>query len=1095
MQDSPSLAIQLLGAFRIVAGDTSLRLDQPRLQRLLVYLLLHRHHPRPRQQVAFTLWPDTSEEQALRNLRTLLTRLRQSLPDLDRYVEVSTYALKWRHDAPCHLDVSSFEDACAAAVEARQRGQASAAISAYERATGLYTGDLTPGWYDEWLVPERERLRDLHQTVLETLCKLLADAGRRRDALSRAQQLLRADPLHETAYRLLMQIHLDLDDRAAALRVYHTCATTLRNELGVDPSPGTQALYLRVLTLDDEPAPPPHAVTAPMAANSTPGAAALVGRQTEWGALRRAWQSAASGRAQVVLISGEAGIGKTRLAEELLAWVERQGATTAVARCYAGGVSLAYAPVAEWLRSPGVRANVQQLEGIWRSETARLLPDLLADRPDLSAPGPMTEAWQRQRFFQALNRGILGAATEHTDGARPLLLLLDDAQWCDPDTLDWLHFLVQANTNVPLLVLATVRIEEVDEEHPLNALRLALAREELANELSLAPLTAAETATLAGELLGRPLVAAQAAQLFQDTEGNPLFAVEMVRAGMAAGESGRSGAGESGQPLPAGDAPALPPRVSAVIRRRLALLSPGAQALAETAAVLGRAFTFAVLAHASGQDDTALVQGLDELWRRRIVREQGADAYDFSHDQIRAVAYAGLSPMRRRAAHIRAAEALVAVYRAELSPMSAQIAEHYGRAGISEQAITYYRQAASTAQRVFAFSDALDLLKRAVSLLSALPDDSSRRQKSLQLYEQVGDIHGWLAHHDSALEAYRVAQESISADAILDRARLHRKTGNTLDRARCHYDEIAAEYEAANTLLESAKLDADKAWWEEWCQIQLEYLLLLYWCGRTEAMNARLVETRPLIEQYGTPTQRATLLSRLSSHLNRANRFTPTAAALEYARAAMETEQSRTEPKGRPYLVFSYGFNLLWHRKFGDAESQLTTALEIAIQAVDVSLQSRCLAYLALLHRMQRCPGKVREIAERGLETANSTGQQDYIGANLANLAWVAWQENDRAEAERLASAALGAWDSMSHHYPLYWQALLPLLSIALDRGEFDQALDFARTMIDPSQQRLPDPIDPLLQQADSAARDQSASAARGLLADALSAARTLALL
>ena len=215
----------------------------------------------------------------------------------------------------------------------------------------------------------------------------------------------------------------------------------------------------------------------------------------------------------------------------------------------------------------------------------------------------------------------------------------------------------------------------------------------------------------------------------------------------------------------------LPPKVRAVIRRRLALLSPGAQALAETAAVIGRAFTFAVLAHASGQDEAAVVQGLDELWRRRIVREQGADAYDFSHDKIRAVAYADLSPIRRRAAHLRAAEALVAVYRAELDPMSAQIAEHNERAGLLEQAVTYYRQAASAAQRVFAFSDALDLLKRAVSLLSALSDDASRRQKSLQLHEQIGDIHGWVAHHDSALEAYRVAQESTSADAILDRTR------------------------------------------------------------------------------------------------------------------------------------------------------------------------------------------------------------------------------------------------------------------------------------------------------------------------------------
>lgn len=158
----------------------------------------------------------------------------------------------------------------------------------------LYTGDLTPGWYDEWIVPERERLRQSYLDALEQLARLLEHAGRLRDALDYAQQLQRADPLHEAAYRQLMQLHLALDDRASALRVYHTCATTLRNELGVDPSPATQALYLRLLTLDDEPAEPAQPAAALAAANHTPGAAALVGRQAEWATLKQAWQRAAA---------------------------------------------------------------------------------------------------------------------------------------------------------------------------------------------------------------------------------------------------------------------------------------------------------------------------------------------------------------------------------------------------------------------------------------------------------------------------------------------------------------------------------------------------------------------------------------------------------------------------------------------------------------------------------------------------------------------------------------------------------------------------------------------------------------------------------
>ena len=433
MADGQTLTVHLLGGFRIATGHEKVAgIDQPRLQRLLAYLLLHRRHPRPRQQIAFTLWPDTNEEQALKNLRTLLTRLRQTQPELDRFLEVGPYALHWRPDAPCSLDVADFEAACAAAVAAAQRGETAAAIAAYEDAVQLYMGDLTPGWYDEWIVPERERLRQTYLDALEQLARLLEHAGRLRDALGYAQQLLRADPLHEAGYRQLMQLHLALDDRASALRVYHTCATTLRNELGVDPSPATQALYLRILTIDDEPAAQAQPAAAPPAANPTPGAAALVGRQAEWETLKQAWQAAAAGQAQLVLISGEAGIGKTRLAEELLAWVERQGAATAVARCYASGGSLAYAPVAEWLRSPGLQANVRQLDGIWRSEAARLLPELLADRPDLPPPGPMTESVAAPAFLPGTGSRRAGGARRRTpaslkqrtvgNAARPLLL-------------------------------------------------------------------------------------------------------------------------------------------------------------------------------------------------------------------------------------------------------------------------------------------------------------------------------------------------------------------------------------------------------------------------------------------------------------------------------------------------------------------------------------------------------------------------------------------------------------------------------------------------------------------------------------------------
>jgi len=1094
--DRNALSIQMLGGMCITAGDAVVRIDQPRLQRLVAYLLLHRRHPRPRQQIAFTLWADTNEKQALNNLRTLLTRLRQTLPDLDRYVETTPYALQWRQDAPFRLDLVDFEAAYAEGMQADRLQRADAAITAYARAAQLYTGDLTPGWYDEWLMPERERLRQMYLDALERLAVLLAQLGDHRAALRYAQRLQRADPLHEAACRQLMQLHLNLNDRASALRVYHSCATTLRNELGVDPAPTTQALYLHVLTIDDEQrddeqrddeptAPTRHVAMLPTAV-STPATAALIGRQAEWDTLKRVWQTTTAGRAQIVLISGEAGIGKTRLAEELLAWVERQGASAAMARCYVSGGSLAYAPVAEWLRSGGLQDTVQRLEGIWRSEAARLLPELLASQSELPAPGPMTEAWQRQRFFQALRRAVLGAASVSGDAPSALLLLLDDAQWCDRETLDWLHYLIQTNATVPLLVLATARTEEIGSAHPLHHLRLALARAELLREVTLSPLNVAETAALAGELLGWPLTAMQAAQLFQDTEGNPLFAVEMVRAGIGAGEPGRSGEGENEPPGAADDASALPPKVRAVIRRRLDMLSPGAQALVQTAAVIGRQFNFPVLVRASGRDEAAVMQGLDELWRRQLVREQGADAYDFSHDKIRAVAYVDLSPMRRRTLHLHVAEAMALLYADSLDAASAQIALHYVLAGQPQFAIDFYRRAAAAAQSVFAHATALTYLEKSLELLSILTDVTSRRTLAVTLHEQMGDLYGILAQHEAAHSAYLAALTYTSDDDFIGRARFHHKIGKILENAQHEYDAVAAQYVAATNLLGEPATTASPAWWEEWCQLQLDQLLLLYWWGRTDEMGAQITHIRPLIERYGTPLQCASLLSNLARQLARRNRFAPSATVREYARTALELASQSAGPDSRAAYQFAFGFSLLWNGELVEAVDALTVALDTATKTGDLMLQARCLTYLALTHRLRRDGASVAACASRGLAAAQETDMQDYVGANCASLAWVAWEAGDMAESAILLQRAVAVWQQHARPYPLYWQALLPLMRMALMRDEPGAAIEYAQSLVDPHQQKLADPIESLLLNAIAAWHAHDVAGARQSLTDAV---------
>ena len=552
-----------------------------------------------------------------------------------------------------------------------------------EQAVALYSGELLPGCYSDWLLVERDRLSQAYGHALEQLAALYEARRDYRQAIGHAQALLRHDPLHEPAYAQVMRLHALNDDRAAALHMYHTCVTILRRELDVEPSRPTREIYERLLNVKSQPAALPQFESA----------APLVGREAEWALLQRAWREATGG-ARLALISGEAGIGKTRLAEALVEWVGRQGIPALTARCYATEGELAYEPVVAWLRGH----PRPPLADPWLRELARLLPEILIERPDLPPPGPLTEAWQRLRLFEALAHGLL-------TGHSALLLVLDDLQWCDRDTLDWLHYLLHAReavgARVQLLVVATVRPEE-ERKTALDSWMAGLSRAGNLTEIELGPLSQDATLTLADRIAGRPLDRALGPLLFQGTEGHPLFIVEMVRAGFGQVRSTTANHAAAMTATPA----ALPTKVRQVIEARLAQLSAPARSTVELAAVIGRAFTFSVLAAASDLSEDVLVGCLDECWRKRIIREQEDDAYDFSHDKLREAAYAGLSRTRLRWLHGQVAQALEAVHANDLDMVSGQIAAHYEQASKPQAAIAFYRRAADVAQRVYANTEA-----------------------------------------------------------------------------------------------------------------------------------------------------------------------------------------------------------------------------------------------------------------------------------------------------------------------------------------------------------------------------------------------------
>ena len=719
------LQIRLLGPLRLsvdgrpVDGPTTAR-----LQSLLAYLLIHADAPQPRAQLSFVFWPDVPESNARNNLRQLLHQLRQSLPDPDRYLRADANSVQWVPDPSFSLDVALFEGAVAEAERAGRAGDAERRRACLERAVDLCQGPLLPSCYDDWIGPVRERLARQCEGAAAALVGLLEEQREYASAIAHVRHWLQHDPVDEEAYRWLMRLLALLGDRAAALQAYRQCADALRRELAAEPSTETVRTFERIRDAEPGPKAPPGRQ------EGIPAPPSLVGRQGEWAKLRGAWERAVHGPACFALVTGDAGIGKSRLAEELLTWAERQGVATAKTRCYAAEGRLSLAPVSEWLRSERLAPHLARLEDVWRVEVARILPELLAARPGLPRPAPMTEFGDRLRFFEGLARAVLAAP-------QPLLLLIDDLQWCDRETLEWLHFLSRFDPDARLLVLGTARPEELDAS-PLPALLRHLRSASQLLEIALEPLDAAETAALAAQVGRRTFDADAATRLYHETEGNPLFIVETVRA--------ESGGGAPG--IPEHGIPGLPPRAHAVIAGRLAQLSDHAREIAVAAAVVGRAFDLDVLVRVVGDEDV-VTRALDELWRKRIVREQGPNAYDFSHDKLRDVAYGETSAPQRRRLHRRVAEALVAAHGTDLDPVSARIAAHYESAGLVEQAIPHYSRAAAVAQGVYANEEAIALAGRGLSLLQGLPASARRDGWELDLQLVLAPSYrvtlGWAA--------------------------------------------------------------------------------------------------------------------------------------------------------------------------------------------------------------------------------------------------------------------------------------------------------------------------------------------------------------
>jgi len=708
--------VDMLDGFRVrFANGAVLSAKTGRLQSLFCYLIMHKDQSQRRSRLAALFWPESSERQARTNLRQLLHHLRAALPEPRDLLVLQHDDVELSADYQIHADVSRFRKwlACASEVESKHDYQTM--IDALERAVKIYRGELLPGCYDQWIVDERASLEQAYLDALRRLAGLLESLGELDAAIKHAQSLLAHDPIDEATSRCLMRALAARGDRAELHRVYHRFSTELERELGVSPTAETQSLFAALLETPDE---REESIVLDAAdGEKIPGTTPMLERRGEWLRLLACWQSVRQRPGRIALISAEMGAGKTRLALDFGRHVRQRGGRVAVVQCYSAARGLAFAPMREWLRSGHIKQGFATLDPVWLSEISRLLPELQAEFPHLVPPPPLRDSWQRQNFLEAIARALLAAG-------EPLLLVIDDIQECDDETLEWLQFLFRFDSRAPILVVATLRLEDLRSNSRLERLLVDFRREERLIEMTPKPLTLDGVGRIAAHLLGSVPDPAAIKRLYARTRGNPLFVVESIRFDSLAHAPGTGNE--------------LPPKIESVVQARFAELPPSARALVSLAATIDESFSVEFLARASALDEDSVLADLNLVWRRRIIQQRDGIDYDFAHPYFREVAANAIDAPEAQRLHLAIARALESSHGRDNVAVGARLSAHYEGAGMHLDAIRALRGAARAALDVYANEQAIRYLQHAVTLLGSLPPSPDRDRLELDLLIALG---------------------------------------------------------------------------------------------------------------------------------------------------------------------------------------------------------------------------------------------------------------------------------------------------------------------------------------------------------------------
>ena len=738
------MEFRILGPLEIRSSGQLLGVGAHKQRVLLAALLLEANRVVSSDRLIEALWEEQPPPTAVKALQLYVSHLRQLLGKERLVTKAPGYLL--RVGADDELDLERFE-------RLREQGRLRDALALWR---GAPLADLA---YDRFAQDEIARLEELRLVCLEERVEQDLAAGRDAELVGELEALVKEHPFRERLRAQLMLALYRAGRQAEALDAYQQARATLVEELGIDP--GRQLRELHQSMLRQDPALDLRAAGAEAAGAVADTRGIFVGREAELEELRAGLDAAIAGRGSLFLLAGEPGIGKSRLAEEVMRQAEAGRAIVLVGRCWEAGGAPAYWPWVQSLRTFVEQSEPEALRGQLAGgavDLAQLVPELRQLFPDLPEPSAESEG-ARFRLFDSVERFLRNAAA-----VRPLVLVLDDLHAADEPSLLLLRFVAGRLGESRILVVGTYRNVDPTVRDPLGATLAELAREPVTRRVELGGLTRADVARYidasAGALPSAPLVTA----IHAETEGNPLFVGEVVRLLVAEGQFADVADGALWTL-------GIPQGVREVIGRRLGRLPEESKRVLTLASVIGREFGLDAVERIGDLSGDDLVEVLDEAVEARLLTSvPGARGrLRFGHALIRETLYEGLTTVRRVQLHRRVGEALESLHAPDPEPHLAELAHHFFEAapgGDIDKALEYAQRAGERALRLLAYEEATRLYELGLQALELKHSPQPVRRCELLL--SLGEAQARAGAESAAMSAFFGAAELARATGASD---------------------------------------------------------------------------------------------------------------------------------------------------------------------------------------------------------------------------------------------------------------------------------------------------------------------------------------